>query len=230
MVSLLFLLAVCGAPLVFMAFLVFFVKTATEAENPPAASDPAKGQVVATGEGRRPPAWRIERWENGSERLVVGFDNIGFTTSQRLWAGLGSTLAVLVAGLTLAATLPLATLAVAAVGLAGLMAWFLVRHLCRVVETVVDLNHGLVYHRHRRLLFGEPRYRETGEFGIVLSHMIGEAEGVGVYLSGRDGEIEIARFGPLASGSGPYAADHPEAEALRSLLAEKLGLRQFGVL
>lgn len=228
MATLLFGLAVFLAPVGILVLLVLSVKSTTEAENPPAqVADTAAGTVAAV------PCWRLERRDNGSERLVVRFDNLAHQPGSTVAASVTTGLVVLVFALALLPVLGRLTwpwiLAGAAL-VAAFVAAVVIGHRTRIVDTVLDLTQGLIFHRHRRLFFQPPEPSRLTEFGLVLSHLVGEGLGVSVVLSGADGEFEVARFGPPRQGAQPWLQDHPEAAALRQVLAERLGLRQLGVI
>lgn len=174
--------------------------------------------------------WRFDGRGEGGERLVVRYDNPGKggAYSWLEWVALA------LAGLTLlAGLLPLldhwsgkAFVVLAAA--TGFLAWLV--HRTRIVDTVIDFGNGLVYHRRRRVYFSLPRREPLGQYTVVLSHLRGEY-GISVCLSGVAGEFEIARFGPaVAQPTEHWSVDHPQAIALRQLLAERLNLRLLGVL
>ena len=101
----------------------------------------------------------------------------------------------------------------------------------RIVDTVIDFSNGLIYHRRRRVYFSLPPREKLAQYTVVLSHLGGEGGWVSVCLSGVSGEFEIARFGPAEKqGKEMWRLDHPQAAALRALLAERLHLRLMGVL
>lgn len=180
---------------------------------------------------RSPLPWRFEARADGNERLVVRYDNLGK-------GGLASSMewvAAILAGLVLlAALLPLlehwwGKAFVALLVVAGVVVWLTQR--ARIVDTVIDFANGLIYHRRQRIYFSLPRREKLAQYTVVLSHLGGEYGGISVCLSGIGGEFEIARFGPAVEEKKDiWSLDHPQATALRELLAERLHLRLLGVL
>lgn len=236
MATLLFGLAVFLAPVAVLVLLVLSVKAATEAECPPSR---AAGAPPGMPPGMPPeapptaPCWRLEQRDNGSERLVVRFDNLDRQAGGTVVATVVTGLTALVFALALLPVLARLTwpwLLAGTALLAALAAAVVIGHRTRIVDSVIDLTQGLVFHRHRRLFFQPPEPHRLTEFGLVLSHLIGEGTGVAVFLSGADGEFEVARFGPPRPGAQPWLQDHPDAADLRQVLAERLGLRRLGVI
>lgn len=228
MATLLFGLAVFLAPVAVLVLLVLSVKAATEAEAPAAP-------IAAAAPGAAPaaPCWRLEQRDNGSERLVVRFDNLDRQAGGTVVATVVTGLTALVFALALLPVLARRTwpwFVVGMVLLAALVAAIVIGQRTRIVDSVIDLTQGLVFHRHRRLFFQPPEPHRLTEFGLVLSHLIGDGTGVAVFLSGADGEFEVARFGPPRPGAQPWLQDHPDAAGLRQVLAERLGLRRLGVI
>lgn len=175
--------------------------------------------------------WRFDDRGGGGKRLVVRYDNLGGdgANSWLEWV------AMILAGLVvLAGLLPLldhwlGKAFVVLMVVTGALVW--IAHRARIVDTVVDFANGLVYHRRRRVYFSLPRREPLAQYTAVLSHLGGENGGISVCLSGVAGEFEIARFGPAVEQKNEYwSLDHPQAIALRRLLAERLNLRLLGVL
>lgn len=173
--------------------------------------------------------WRIERRENGTTRLIVHFHNVSDTVGDRVAAVL---LGICFIFAIVLAVLPAIDRWWVWALLFGIAAFLAITHLTirfGIVYTVVELPAGLVFHRYRSRLLAKVARHHVTEFGLVLSHPLGEGRSIGVYLSGRDGEFEIARFGPAQAGAQPWLIDHPEAATLRIFLAQTLNLRCMGV-
>ena len=114
-------------------------------------------------------------------------------------------------------------------GLLGLLAVAVMASLWnRVERTEIDFAAGSVTHHFWLRGFRQPAVRCLADFEIVISDLnIGKygANWISVALSGRNGSFELARFEPGEA----LARDQADAKLLRERLAERLSLRNIGV-
>jgi len=105
--------------------------------------------------------------------------------------------------------------------------------LSTISRTEIRRHEGAIFQFFAHPIFSTTRQFDLRRYEIVTSNWRmgrGGAHWVSVLLSGRNGSLEIARFGPSGRVSEGYKSDHPEAKSLRFQLATQLGLRDLGVL
>ncbi len=150
-----------------------------------------------------------------------------FSGVHRLWMGIrvGAALAILLV-VWLATPMPffqyfigglLTLLAIAAIA----SAW------SRGERTDIDFVAGSVTRHFWLRNLRKPVVRRLAEFEIVIANWNAHSGQcwISVALSGRNGSFELARFGTDETG----ARDQADARLLRERLAERLSLRNIGV-
>lgn len=98
----------------------------------------------------------------------------------------------------------------------------------RVERTEIDFAADSVTRHFWLQGLRKPIVRRLSEFEVVLSDLnvgSGGANWISVALSGRNGSFELARFEPGEA----LARDQADAKLLRERLAERLSLRNIGV-
>ena len=112
---------------------------------------------------------------------------------------------------------------------AGLVTiFFVVTHswIFRIFRTEIRLQEGKIFQFLAGRCFSTPRQFDLRKYEIVISNVrMGRNTGIqwiSVLLSGRNGSVEIARFGSDAMLKEGGKLDHPEAKSLRSRLASQL--------
>lgn len=151
-----------------------------------------------------------------------------FSGAHRLWLGVRA-VAALIALLFgwLATPVPFFQYFIG--GLLGLLAIAVIASIWnRVEQTEIDFAAGTVTRHFWLRGVRGPIVRRLAEFETVLSDLnIGHygSNWISVALSGRNGSFELARFEPGEAG----ARDQADARLLRERLAERLSLRNIGV-
>jgi len=163
--------------------------------------------------------------------LQINFDNLTWQEKAELYLVkvLGLIFLIMVFVLS---PLPIVTYMAAAtlgaIALAVSYSW-----LSKMSRTEIRRDEGVIFQFFAHPVFSTTRQFDLQRYEIVTSNWRmgrGGANWVSVLLSGRNGSLEIARFGPSARVSEGYKSDHPEAQSLRFQLATQLGLRDLGVL
>lgn len=122
----------------------------------------------------------------------------------------------------------MANATLASIALAIAYSW-----LFKISQTEIRPQEGLIVKLFAHPIFATSRQFDIQKYEIVTSKLRmgrGGANWISVLLSGRYGDVEIARFGPNALIIEGHKSDHPQAKLLRSQLATQLGLRDVGVM
>ena len=101
-----------------------------------------------------------------------------------------------------------------------------------ITRSELDFENNVVRQFRTYPILSRNRELSLKKFEIVTSSLNVGRSGVhwiSVSLGGRNGSLEIARFGPDELVQDNDRCDHPEAKKLRALLAVRLTLRDVGV-
>ncbi len=151
-----------------------------------------------------------------------------FSGCHRLWLGVRAVAALVVLAFAWA-TAPVPFFQYFIGGVLGLLAIAVVASVWnRVERTDIDFATGIVARHFWLRSLRKPAVRHLAEFETVLSDLNVSQFGaiwISVALSGRNGSFELARFEPGEAA----ARDQADARLLRERLAERLSLRNIGV-